>query len=68
MSNDGEAALLARLGRLFLLAFMRGLGLDVQSAIESVEVSTQGAAMVFEDIPISQEELVGLIGRMAGSE
>ena len=68
MRTEAEAALIARLGRLFLLALMRGLGLDVQSAIESVEVSTQDTSMVFDKVPISQAELVALIGRMAGSE
>ena len=68
MRSEAEAALLARLGRLFLLAFMRGLGLDVQTAIESVEVAAEETAMVFDSIPISEAELVALIGRMAGSE
>ena len=38
------------------------------TAIDNVEVSTESTAMVFSNVPISQPELVALIGRMAGSE
>ena len=68
MASESQAGLLSRVGRFFILAFMRGLGLDVQAGIESMEIGTEGPAMVFRNIPVREEEIVALIQRMAVSE
>jgi len=68
MQSAAQATLLSRVGRFFILALMRGLGLDVQAAIDRVETGADGSAMVFRNIPVSEDEVVALIRRMAVSE
>ena len=68
MQSAAQAVLLSRVGRFFILALMRGLGLDVQAAIDRVETGSDGPEMVFRNIPVSEDEVVALIRRMAVSE
>jgi hypothetical protein len=68
MNTPEEALLLSRLGRFFLLALVRGLGLDLQATVNSAQVVSDGNAMVFDGVPVSQAELTALVKRLVGAD
>jgi len=66
--SETEAALFGRLSRVFVLGFVRSLGLDTTNLRDTVEIEVDGAAIVFAGVPLTPEELLGLTYRLSGQE
>jgi hypothetical protein len=67
-SSEMEAALFGRLGRVFILGFMRSLGLETGTLRDTVTIEVDGSALTFGGVAISPDELVNLIVRLTGQE
>jgi hypothetical protein len=67
-SGEIEAALFGRLGRVFILGFMRSLGLDTATLRDTVSIDVDGTALTFGGVTMSPEELVNLVIRLTGQE
>lgn len=63
-----EAALFGRIGRLFVIIFVRALGLDPTAAREEAEITASGNRVLFSGIPMTNEELVQVIGQFVRQE
>ena len=68
LRSETEAALFGRVGRFFVLVFVRALGLDSQAVQDQVEIEVSGRQVVFSNIPMSQEELVAAVRAFTGGE
>jgi len=66
LRSERDAALFGRVGRLFVIVFVRALGLEAENLRESVRVESRGAQVVFSGIPLGRDELVAAIRRVAG--
>jgi hypothetical protein len=66
--SEREAALFSRLSRFFVLLFVRSLGLDADRAREEVEIGLEGNLVRFGNIPVSSDELAGVVLRFGGGE
>ena len=67
-STETQAALFGRLGRVFILGFVRALGLETANLMDTVEIETDGTELRFQGIAVSPDELVGLAIRLTGQE
>jgi hypothetical protein len=67
-SGESEAALFGRLGRVFILGFMRSLGLDSGTIRDTVSIDVDGTALIFGGVTMSPNELVNLVVRLTGQE
>jgi len=68
MRSARDAALFGRIGRLFVIVFVRSLGLDSNAAQANAEIVVDGAKVVFSGIPMGREELSAAIGRITGGQ
>lgn len=66
MRTQQEAALFSRLGRLFVILFVRALGLDPVAAREQAVITAEGNRVFFSNIPMSEQELVMVISTFTG--
>ena len=62
--SETEAALFSRLGRVFILGFVRSLGLDTERLRDTVEIETDGAVLVFSGVTMSPADLTALVSRL----
>ena len=67
-ATETQAALFGRLGRVFILGFVRALGLETANLMDTVEIETEGTELRFHGIAVSPDELVGLAIRVTGQE
>ncbi len=67
-SSEAQAALFGRLGRVFILGFVRALGLETTNLSDTVEIETDGRELRFQGVTISPDELVALVLRLTGQE
>ena len=67
-SSEMQAALFGRLGRVFILGFVRALGLETTNLRDTVVIETDGTEVRFQGVPMSPEDLVGLATRLTGQE
>lgn len=63
LRSERDAALFGRIGRLFVIVFVRALGLD-GSAVQRTAIEVEGSSVVFTNIPMSRSELVVAIRRI----
>jgi hypothetical protein len=63
-----EAAIFSRIGRLFVIVFVRSLGLDATAAREQAEIFNDGTRVYFDGIPMTEDELVAVIQRFVRTE
>ncbi|MFW6288786.1 MAG: hypothetical protein ACOC2Q_03300, partial [Spirochaetota bacterium] len=68
LRSERDAALFGRIGRLFVIVFVRSLGLESDAAQSGAVIEVDGASVVFSGIPMRREELTAAIGRMTGAE
>lgn len=61
-----EAALFRRLGRLFILLFIRTIGLDSSGIQGSFEITANENVVVFTGVIMNRDELVGVVRRVVG--
>jgi len=64
--TGAQAELFGRLGRVFVLGFVRSLGLDTAALRDELELSVEGDVLHFTGITLSPEELAGLVSRFTG--
>lgn len=62
-----EAELFGRVGRFFVIVLVRALGLDSAAAQERTVIEVADERVVFSEIPMSREELVGLLRSLSGA-
>ena len=67
-STEAQAALFGRLGRVFILGFVRALGLETANLSDTVEITADGTELRFQGVTLSPEELVALAIRLTGQE
>ncbi len=67
-STEAQAALFGRLGRVFILGFVRALGLETTNLSDTVEIETDGTELCFQGVTMSPDELVALAIRLTGQE
>jgi hypothetical protein len=65
LRSEREAALYGRISRLFIVIFVRALGLEGSAAQQAV-VEVDGAAVRFTGIPVEPNEIVALIRLFEG--
>lgn len=58
LRSSREAALFGRVGRLFVIVFVRALGLDGPTVQDSAEIRVEDNRVQFVGIPMSRDELV----------
>ncbi len=63
--NERDAALFARVGRVFVVLLVRALGLDAASAQAQTRIAVSGTRVEFTEIPMTPEELVAVIRTLA---
>ncbi|TVQ17444.1 MAG: hypothetical protein EA382_18885 [Spirochaetaceae bacterium] len=63
--NERDAALFARVGRVFVVLLVRALGLDAASAQAQTRIAVSGTSVEFSGIPMTPEELVAVIRSLA---
>ncbi len=68
MRSERDAALFGRIGRLFVIVFVRALGLDSSAAQAGAVIEVEGASVVFSGIPMQRDELTAAISRITGAE
>ncbi|MFW5783431.1 MAG: hypothetical protein ACOCY8_02825 [Spirochaetota bacterium] len=68
LRSEQSAALFGRLGRLFVLVFVRALGLESAAVQEQAVITVDGSRVIFAQIPMQREELVTAIRRITGAE
>ena len=66
--NEGQAALFGRLGRVFIVGFVRGFGLETANLRNTVKIESSGTEVRFRGVIMSADELVGLVTRLTGQE
>lgn len=67
-SSEIQAALFGRLGRVFILGFVRALGLEATNLRDTVAIETDGRDVRFRGVPMSPDDLIRLATRLAGRE
>jgi len=71
-SSEMQAALFERLGRVFVIGFVRALGLETTNLREnagySFEIEAHGTELRFQGVTMSPVELVGLVVRLTGRQ
>lgn len=67
LRSEREAQLFGRVGRFFVIVFVRALGLDSAEVQERAVIEVVGERVVFSEIPMSREELVVLLRRLTGA-
>lgn len=68
MRSARDAALFGRVGRLFVIVFVRSLGLDSNAAQANAAIEVEGASVVFSGIPMQRDELTAALSRISGAE
>lgn len=68
LRSERDASLFGRLGRLFVLVFVRSLGIDGARVQQEARIDVEGARVVFSGVPVQRDELVGVIRRLGGAE
>jgi hypothetical protein len=68
LATEAQAALFARLGRVFVLSFMRSLGLDTSGLRESLEIGAVGTQLEFRGVIVTEAELEEVVRRIGGIE
>jgi hypothetical protein len=68
MRSARDATLFGRIGRLFVIVFVRSLGLDSTAAQANAVIVVDGANVVFSGIPMGLDELSAAIGRVTGGQ
>lgn len=66
LRSERDAALFGRIGRLFVIVFVRALGLDSEAVQRAAVIDVEGSSVVFAGIPMSRAELVGAIQLLSG--
>lgn len=67
LRSERDAALFGRIGRLFVVVFVRSLGLDSEAIQREVAIDVEGSSVVFSDIPMRRAQLVRAIQRLSGA-
>ncbi len=62
--DERDAALFSRIGRLFMVVFVRSLGLEGAVA-QQTRIGVDGTAVRFSGIPVEPRQLLGLVRRLA---
>lgn len=68
LRSEVEAALFGRVGRFFVILFVRALGLDSPSVQNDVEIEVEGTTVAFSNIPMTRDELVAAVRSFTGGE
>ncbi len=68
LRSETEAALFGRVGRFFVIVFVRALGLDSRTVQDEVSIEVEGSQVVFSNIPMSRDELVVALRAFTGAE
>lgn len=66
MGSVQEAALFRRIGRLFILLFIRTIGLDTAGIRDSVEITAEENVVLFGGVTMNRDELVGVVKNVVG--
>ncbi|MFW5738291.1 MAG: hypothetical protein ACOCYX_05210 [Spirochaetota bacterium] len=67
LRSERDAALFGRIGRLFVIVFVRALGLDSEAVQQAAVIEVDESSVVFAGIPMSRAELAGAILRVTGA-
>jgi len=67
LRSERDAAFFGRIGRLFVIVFVRSLGLDSEAVQREAAIDVEGPTVVFSGIPMSRAELARAILRLAGA-
>lgn len=67
LRSERDAALFGRIGRLFVIVFVRALGLDSEAVQQAAVIEVTGSNVVFTGIPMSRAELARAIVRVTGA-
>jgi hypothetical protein len=68
LRSEQNAGLFGRLSRLFVLVFVRALGLESANVRQEASIAVEGQRVLFSGIPMRPGELVAVVHRLSGSE
>ncbi|MFW5689794.1 MAG: hypothetical protein ACOC1U_09490, partial [Spirochaetota bacterium] len=68
LRTERDAALFGRIGRVFVLLFVRALGLESESVQAQAVIEVEGASVVFSGIRMTRDELVNAVRNLAGGD